>query len=889
MKRFIAVLLLAGAVLGAAEVRIDHIDAVNAATATPFEVRPVTGGTDYESELTVFVHSMVPGALFGLEIAQFDADGKEVARVSSSKYRQRVVASAMERKVIFTFKSHPQAVSAKAIINYGGNPLSFTVKTWKLAEVGKRQLFKGIYDPWDAAPEDRAKTLEKMKALPLPVAKVIRKHGKPVLTVNGEELPLNGYKGFTDYKLFGEAGGDLIVSFNCGQRLWCGVSWDKALWDNEKKCFDFTSIEDNLLRIYHNNPKAKVILAVGITPPTEFLEAHPESIVRNAKGVKGKRGFSGFKGWSDAPLKKGEGWAFSYASKEVQDFVCTGLTALADFVRQSPAGKIVIGFQLNGGMDGQFVQWEYGAFNGHFDYSESYRKALCEYLKEIYGSDAALQKAWDDPNVTLASAANPTLDEFRQEKHFDDRPGLGRKLADCRRFIAISTARMLNRFSKTLKAGLQRPSVVLSWYSTAIWAQPSRLALDELIKDDAVNMIGMVSYYAPSRALDDAGASANSCIQALNIRNLLYIQEMDHRTWRTQRVHGASMNAVAFPADPKDFHNQLIRDGASVVAAGGQGFYLYDMFGSWYHAPEAKNSIATIFAMNKHAYDNAGKFAAPKVAIFMDEATRTMSEEVPNYVNAVWRTSGVTPALHFMTDITNPLLPEYDLYIFWSPLTLTRVQFDRIRKLADKPGKILYIIGDAGRTSRDFSGTVDVLDQLGMGIKDVNGIILDDVVAAPGCKDPAVAGIDGTFANDGMHLERGKLVHRIQFGAYAIDDPQAVILGVYKKKGLPALARKKMSGGGTLYYSGRNAVLGPQLLHNLAREAGIHVYSTPGNAVYVGNGVAAIHRLSAAEPVVDFGREVTVMEPLSKKVIGKMRYWKPQIAPGECAAVCYLP
>jgi hypothetical protein len=220
---------------------------------------------------------------------------------------------------------------------------------------------------------------------------------------------------------------------------------------------------------------------------------------------------------------------------------------------------------------------------------------------------------------------------------------------------------------------------------------------------------------------------------------------------------------------------------------------------------------------------------------------------------------------------------------------LTRAQFDRLRKLADKPGKVLYIIGDAGRTSRDFSGTVDVLDQLGMGVKDITGVNLDAVIPAPKCNDPIVRGVTGTFANEGMTLRKGKINHRIQFGVCAIDDPNAEVLGVYKKNGVPALARKKMSGGGTLYYSGRNAVLGPQLLHNLAKIAGIHTYSSPGNAVYVGNGVAAIHRLSTAEAVVDFGKEVLLLDPLSGKELGKMRYWKPQISPGECAAVCYLP
>ena len=890
MKRFVLLplLLAAGVVLSAEEPRYRYTGTPEAVMKVPFKAKPVEPDHTYCCSLRIFVHSFMPGALIGVEVAQYDASGMEIARAADGYGRQPVTASGMERDVRWNFRTHPQAASAKVFVYYGGNPVDFTVKGWELTEV--EAPFPGVYDPKDPDPADRAAALEAMKAIPPAKAEVVRRNGVPVLLVDGKELLVNAYKGDHDYRIIGEAGGDLILTFNCGQRLFISERWDKALWDPEKKKFDFTSIEDNLLRIHKANPNARVIVTVEITPPREWLEAHPESMALSARGVRGKQGFAAFNGWSNAPLTGREKWAWSYTSGELQQFLAGCLKELVRFLKQSPAGNIVIGFKLAGGHDAQFVQWDYGTVNGHFDYSESNRRALCDYLREIYHTDAALQQAWGDPKVTLDTAANPTMEEFRRYKYFNDKPGPGRKLADCRRFIAVGTARMLNFMARTIKAEWGRPAIVEVWYSTTIWAQPSRLALDELVKDGAVNMVGMVSNYGRTRTLDGQGASANSCVQALNLRNVIYIQELDHRTWRTQRLKGESRVSIAFPDTPEQYRNQIFRDASSVIALGGQGFYLFDMYGSWYHAPEAAEIIRTIFAMNRHAKKYAGKFAPKKAAVFMDEAMRLMSEDVPMYVDSAWRTSGVVPALHFLSDLTRDDLPEYDLYIVWSPLTITKAQADKLRELTDRKGKVLYLVGDAGRCSRDFSGTSEVLKRLGLQARDVTASIGDAIAVKRDGSDPILRDLPPLIGVDGAYLTSGgNLRRRYQSGYAVVTDPEAKVLGEYERSHEPAFTVKRMPGGGLFYYSSRNGTLGPRLLHNLAEAAGIRPFSAPGNAVFVGNGVAAVHRLSTLPPEVDFGRETTLIDPVSGKITGKTRFWRPQIAPGECAVTCYLP
>lgn len=694
---------------------------------------------------------------------------------------------------------------AKGNRTYFSDCPEFTFRNGKLTK--KTSLFRGMRAPADPMPDDREAALKAMSKITPSTAEVRRENGVPALFIDGRKTPVNIYKGATDYRLMGEAGADIVLSFNCGSRLYASVKWDKALWDPKTEKFDFTSIENNLLRIHKANPRARVILAIEVSPDRDFIDAHPDEIFVNDKGERGRVHLHGFTGFGNQPFGPDpiDFFAYSYTGDAYRAYVEKGLVTLATWLKNSPVGNIVVGFQLFGGMDGQFVQWEYKPVHGHFDYSEGNRKALCRYLREIYGTDSALQKAWGDPSVTLDTAKNPTPAEFHSKDCFDDKPGFGRKLADCRRFISVGTARTLNGFAKTVKKAWGRPAVVELWWTTAIWSQTSRLALDELIKDDAVNILATVSYYGGSRAVGGLGASANNTIAAINDRNVLYIQELDHRTRRTQHVSAAAPKLHAIPSTAEEYDIQIKRDISSVIASGGQGFYFFDMFGSWFHEPEAMSTIRKAFAMNTHASKHAGMYEKPSAAIIFDEKTRLLAERTAYATpNAIWRTSGVIPAMHLLSDVDGDF-PAYRLCILWNPVSITKEESVRLKRMSEN-GTKLVLAGKIGICSRDFTSSAEALAALGG-----NVTIIDDVS------------------------------------------------GLTDRK-----------------------------LNELAREAGARVYSEPGNVTYVGNGVACVHRI-AGPATVDFGHEVTPVDPLTGKKGRPLRFWKPDMPRNGIATMCYLP
>ena len=77
-------------------------------------------------------------------------------------------------------------------------------------------------------------------------------------------------------------------------------------------------------------------------------------------------------------------------------------------------------------------------------------------------------------------------------------------------------------------------------------------------------------------------------------------------------------------------------------------------------------------------------------------------------------------------------------------------------------------------------------------------------------------------------------------------------------------------------------------LNSLARSAGARTYAEPGNITYVGNGVACVHRI-AGPATVDFGREVTPVDPVTGKKGRPLRFWRPDMPRNGVATMCYLP
>ena len=102
--------------------------------------------------------------------------------------------------------------------------------------------------------------------------------------------------------------------------------------------------------------------------------------------------------------------------------------SMADHVKKASWGNHVVGVRLNYGLYTEWHTYGIGGPNGA-DMSRPMTEAFRRFLKEKYGTDAALQKAWGDASATIAAATVPKLAERSTGAVFHD-PVKGRRTTD---------------------------------------------------------------------------------------------------------------------------------------------------------------------------------------------------------------------------------------------------------------------------------------------------------------------------------------------------------------------------------------------------------------------------------------------------------------------------
>lgn len=102
---------------------------------------------------------------------------------------------------------------------------------------------------------------------------------------------------------------------------------------------------------------------------------------------------------------------------------------------------------------------------------------------------------------------------------------------------------------------------------------------------------------------------------------------------------------------------------------------------------------------------------------------------------------------------------------------------------------------------------------------------------------------------------------------FAVTDPQAKELARYLDNGAVALASAKL-GRATLVFSGSPAVT-EMFLANMLEQAGGHLYTAPGDVLFAGYGVVALHSRSAGEKVIRFPKTVDVYDLFGKKLVAQ--------------------
>lgn len=746
-------------------------------------------------------------------------------------------------------KWHPRAVTYQSKepqkvylhVALWGNPATVWLDDLELTE-GTRKG-KGFQYKFDD-PYTKEQVLEVLQKRPNATAKVIENNGRMELELNGQTQPFVIYKGMEpserggDHVAFGKDGVNLtVVAMQLGQSRYAYVPADaKPLWDSNGKV-NFDVVDDVLLRTLQRNPEANLILDLWAYPYFEWGMENPDEIIRNVKGEKGYGLWGNIEGYTNDLASKNTArnkawWYPSYQSEKWRRDSGAAFAAIAEHLKNSIYGKAIVGFFISGGHDGRF------ATTNIYDYSAPSERTFRAWALQKYGSAENVAKAWNQSFKTAEEIKIPVFDQGKMEEGTPYvNPG---QLQDYREFKEKGTWDLRDGYAKAVKEAIGKPVVALA-YNAPI----SR----DFLQTKYLDATGDMPYY-PYR--NPGYASSWLPGDGYKHHQKMLLQELDFRSWvgsNYDEVYQMWIGAGMTPESWDNIHRKMV----GVSLAHGYGWWYYDM-GRYFNDPAIHGMIAETLKVTQRYEAMPKSTFRPDVCIIERDypspylsSPYTAADSANLYQAGMIESSGVPFESHYLEDVlSKPELQDFKVYVFRQTAFITEAQRRQIKeKLLNKNRTIVWMndagyISEAGKSVEQMSeligmkiSTAEKFTRQSSLISNANSPYTKNALPFQGGGEMVMAAFNTTGATSSF-------VARYQ--PFWIDDASATPLAKYHETGQTSMAVKKLPDWTSLYIAAPQA-LEPQLLNNIAKQAGAYVAGDATQQLDMNGNFASLHGL----------------------------------------------
>ncbi len=717
----------------------------------------------------------------------------------------------------------------------------------------------------------------------------VRLHnGVPALYVNGtltSQVMASPYRpGESDFNDFRKAG---ISIFDIYLRFdWTGPEQ-----------YDFTKVDAKIESYLKIEPKVLFLPRVLLTPGRWWREAFPDDITMRDDG-------------SPAGMF-GQPFHPSLASENYRRLSHKAMTAFITHL-EDKYGDHILGYQVGNGFGGEWLMfnsfWEIRPGGqpptkfGVEDYSPPARALFRNWLKKKYGTDEELRRAWGDAKVTFETATPPNEVERYTSTHgvfFD--PAVSRRVPDYFCFFNDMVSDVLLENARWAKELTHGKKIVGAFYGY-LWCNfpnlsvvhSGHLGLAKVLASADVDFIA--SPYTYDNKQIGGPNNSQTLPEAAALHGKLYFNEVDTETHLHQRQWrwGESLRN---PTNFEETKGLLVRDYAYALTKG-FGMWWTDLHGGTYHDEQIINLLGKLKQLDEK-YLDVDKSSNADIAVILDEAGFTYCGDGEPLFNALltaqkqWQFAfiGAPWEPYLLSDLDNPKLRDFKLYIFLNTFQVTPAQreaiHDRLKRNAatavwvyapgyidgkklslenmtaltgiklaedDTPGELHVDIIDNGSAyaqglPKDFAYGTDV------NVKDIIRYY-DHQIYLKDPRDPS--------------LRRDLPGFRISPRFYSVDK-MAVSLGTLAGIDKPGLVVKPIGAvqpgsGWTSIYSSAPILPAP-LLRNIARIAGCHVYSASNDVVYANRNFLGIYAPGGGSRTVRLPRKLRVTDLLENRVL----------------------
>ncbi len=494
-------------------------------------------------------------------------------------------------------------------------------------------------------------------------------------------------------------------------------------------------------------------------------------------------------------------------------------------------------------------------------YEEPMSLGFRKWVHNKYGGRIqAVRRAWHEPISSFDDIVVPSERERRRTRlgAFRD-PKRERKLIDFFEYAQIAMVEPLETFARIIKEQTRGRKLVLYFYGylydmSGIPNGPQtsgHLALERLLECPDVDVLcSPISYF--DRELAGSGPFM-APIESVQAHGKLWLNEDDTRTYLT--APSAGFGRVDTPQHTFWVHQRNFAQFFTRRMA----CWWMDLGGTgWLDAGDIWQNLQKL--TNYYAANLTPRPQAPEIAVIMDEKScfyLSCSREVSNPLVyrmrwALYR-MGAPFGQYLLSDLAAGRVPRAKLYIFLDCFAMTDKERAAISNIVRRPGVTAVWFYASGFINRDASVR---------NMTDVTGFTFDK-----GMKPQAkvvLSGEDKLLANVPREFDAGP----VPVPVFSPDKGQAGtnVLARFEPSGAPAIAVRR--DGWTSVYIG-SLRCPPQLLRNIAQQAGVHIYLDSDDVLATDGRFLAVHACHAGPKLIRLPQPTRVRDALSGTVIAE--------------------
>jgi len=652
-------------------------------------------------------------------------------------------------------------------------------------------------------------------------------------------------------------------------------------------------------------PDAYIVPRIGLHPTNEWIEANPDECVRYSDGSSPGVHLFTESYVTDLPRH------YSLASSKWREDAGNALRETWEKLMSLPYADRIIGCFLCAGGTSEWYYMMSVIKPGPdiaLDHSPAFRRAFSEYLTDIYKTDEALQRAWKNPDATLANPPIPVYEKHYFAGLIDTDAAIPKERMYTYKPVPPPPSNGTNRgsfvdFDKNIDVydfyrAWHRGSAdsVLHFAKIIKDMTPDRLVGAFYGSQGCTNYLKSGSCGGTLRVLDSGlvdflaapgvyenrlpgGCTGQREVQdSFALRNMIYIVEDDTRTLAENRYFMDKYQIY----DMQDSINVMKREFGRTICEDVQAWWFDQLLGGKrYKYPEIYSLIAEQQKIAAEAYTLDRRKHSDIALIFDEESMQAISFQstqdlVELFRNYEMARIGAPCDQYYHNDMANPDMPSYKLYVFVNTFVLTAGEREAIREKLRRDHAVavwIYASGAADPTleEKKFSaGNIEALT--GIKMNEVNDKF-DGVFRWNGEEHPISAGISrralfGSFnrkrkmsldaRNDAASYRETYL-----YPLFHSVDPEAKNLAHFLTSGYPAVSVKECGGFTSVFYGSKS--ISSETVRALARFAGCHIYCDSDDVVYANYSYVTLHSSSDGIKKLRFPRPVSPYEVYEKK------------------------